>query len=98
MSKISRKEQVVNIDIKDKELTPEVIVIQEGVETRWKIKNTDNKIISLAFPIYNQVVDIDEGENEIYLIPNEDFIFDHGKYNYFSYVKVVEDINNINMD
>lgn len=98
VAKISGKEQVVNIDIKDKELTPEVIVLQEGVETRWKINNTDNKIIPLAFPIYNQVVDMNEGENEIYLIPTEDFTFAHENYNYFGYVKVVEDINNINMD
>ncbi len=98
VAKISGKEQVVNIDIKDKELTPEVIVLQKGVETRWKINNTDNKIIPLAFPIYNQVVDMNEGENEIYLIPSEDFTFAHENYNYFGYVKVVEDINNVNMD
>lgn len=98
VAKISGKEQVVNIDIKDKELTPEVIVLQKGVETRWKINNTDNKIIPLAFPIYNQVVDMNEGENEIYLIPSEDFTFAHENYNYFGYVKVIEDINNINMD
>lgn len=98
VAKVSGKEQVVNIDIKDKELTQEVIVLQEGVEARWKINNTDNKIIPLAFPIYNQVVDMNEGENEIYLIPSEDFTFAHENYNYFGYVKVVEDINNINMD
>lgn len=98
VAKVSGKEQVVNIDIKDNELTPEVIVLQEGVETRWKINNTDNKIIPLAFPIYNQVVDMNDGENEIYLIPSEDFTFAHENYNYFGYVKVVEDINNINMD
>ena len=98
VAKISGKEQVVNIDIKDKKLTPEVIVLQKGVETRWKINNTDNKIIPLAFPIYNQVVDMNEGENEIYLIPSEDFTFAHENYNYFGYVKVIEDINNINMD
>lgn len=98
VAKISGKEQVVNIDIKDKELTPEVIVLQKGVETRWKINNTDNKIIPLAFPIYNQVVDMNEGENEIYLIPSEDFTFAHENYKNFAYVKVVKDINNINMD
>lgn len=98
VAKISGKEQVVNIDIKDKKLTPEVIVLQKGVETRWKINNTENKIIPLAFPIYNQVVDMNEGKNEIYLIPSEDFTFAHENYNYFGYVKVVEDINNVNMD
>lgn len=98
VAKISGNEQVVNIDVKDNKFTPAVIVLQQGVETRWKINNTDNKSISLAFPIYNQVVDMIQGENEIYIIPSDDFTFADDNYNKFAYVKVVEDINNINMD
>ncbi len=98
VAKISGNEQVVNIDVKDNKFTPAVIVLQRGVETRWKINNIDNKSISLAFPIYNQVVDMIEGENEIYIIPSNDFTFADENYNNFAYVKVVEDINNINMD
>ena len=98
IAKISGNEQVVNIDVKDNKFTPAVIVLQQGVETRWKINNTDNKSISLAFPIYNQVVDMIQGENEIYIIPSDDFTFADDNYNKFAYVKVVEDINNINMD
>lgn len=98
VAKISGNEQVVNMDVKDNKFTPAVIVLQQGVETRWKINNTDNKSISLAFPIYNQVVDMIQGENEIYIIPSDDFTFADDNYNKFAYVKVVEDINNINMD
>ena len=98
VAKISGKEQVVNIDVTDKGLTQAVIVLQEGMETKWKINNTDDKAISLAFPIYNQVVDMNEGENEIYLVPSEDFTFADYSYKYFGYVKVVEDINNINLE
>ena len=39
-----------------------------------------------------------EGENEIYLVPSEDFTFADYSYKYFGYVKVVEDINNINLE
>lgn len=98
VAKISGNEQVVNIDVRDNKFTPAVIVLQRGVETRWKINNIDNKSISLAFPIYNQVVDMIEGENEIYIIPSYDFTSADENYNNFAYVKVVEDINNINMD
>lgn len=98
VAEISGKEQVVNIDVTGKRLTQTVIVLQEGMETTWKINNTDDKSISLAFPIYNQVVDMNEGENEIYLVPSEDFTFADYSYKYFGYVKVVEDINNINLE
>ena len=98
VAEVSGNEQVVNIDVTGKELTQGVIVLQKGVETTWKINNTDDKTISLAFPIYNQVVDMNKGESEIYLVPSEDFTFADYSYKYFGYVKVVEDINNINLE
>ena len=57
VAKVSGNEQVVNINIENGRFTPAVIIIQEGLETKWSINNTDNKSISLAFPIYNQVVE-----------------------------------------
>lgn len=98
VAKVSGNEQVVNINIENGRFIPAVIIIQEGLETKWSINNTDNKSISLAFPIYNQVVDMNKGDNEIYLIPSEDFTFAEENYNYFGYVKVVKDIDNINLD
>lgn len=98
VAKVSGNEQVVNINIENGRFTPAVIIIQEGLETKWSINNTDNKSISLAFPIYNQVVDMNKGDNEIYLIPSEDFTFAEENYNYFGYVKVVKDIDNINLN
>ena len=98
VAKVSGNEQVVNINIENGRFTPAVIIIQEGLETKWSINNTDNKSISLAFPIYNKVVDMNKGDNEIYLIPSEDFTFAEENYNYFGYVKVVKDIDNINLD
>ena len=98
VAEVSGNEQVVNIDVTGKELTQGVIVLQKGVETTWKINNTDDKTISLAFPIYNQVVDMNKGESEIYLVPSEDFTFADYSYKYFGYVKVVDDIKNINLE
>lgn len=80
VAKVSGNEQVVNINIENGRFTPAVIIIQEGLETKWSINNTDNKSISLAFPIYNQVVDMNKGDNEIYLIPSEDFTFAEENY------------------
>lgn len=98
VAKVSGDKQIVNINIEDNRFTPAIIVLQEGLEAKWNISNGENKSISLAFPIYNQVIDMSEGNNEIYLTPSEDFRFAEENYNYFGYVKVVKDIENINMD
>lgn len=98
VAKVSGNEQIVDINVENDKFSPAVIILQEGLETKWNINNNDNKNISLAFPIYNQMIDISEGNNEIKLIPNEDFTFAEENYKYFGYVKVVKDIENINMD
>ena len=43
VAKVSGNEQVVNINIENGRFTPAVIIIQEGLETKWSINNTDNK-------------------------------------------------------
>lgn len=98
IAEVSGNEQEVNINVDDKRFTPSIVILQEGLETKWNINNVNNKNISLAFPIYNQVVDLESGDNEIYFTPSEDFTFSEENYKYFGYVKVVEDIKNINID
>lgn len=98
VAKVSENEQVVSINIEGNRFTPAVIILQEGLETTWNINNTESKGISLAFPIYNQSIDIIGGNNEIYLTANQDFTFSGENYNYFGYVKVVKDIENINIE
>lgn len=98
VAKVSESEQIINIDIENNKFTPAVIVLQEGLETKWNIINGENKSVSLAFPIYNQVIDMKEGDNEIYLTPSGDFTFAEENYKYFGYVKVVKNIKNINID
>ena len=51
VAKVSGNEQVVNINIENGRFTPAVIIIQEGLETKWSINKSDNKSISLALPI-----------------------------------------------
>jgi len=92
--------QYVEIDLTGYRFSPAVVVVQKGVETLWNINgvylNEDNSI--LLFPLYNAQISMTEGKNEIYFIPDTDFDFTTSQNTFFGYVKVVDDINNIDID
>jgi len=80
--------------------TPAVVVMQRGMETTWNISgieiNDSNSI--LIFPKYSAQINMREGENEIRLIPDGDFDFTTVDNSFYGYVKVVDDINGIDID
>ena len=92
--------QYVEINMEDDRFSPAVIVMQKGLETIWNINavklNDSNG--TLLFPKYNARINMTEGDNEIYLIPDEDFDFSASDYTFYGYVKVVDDISNIDID
>ncbi|NLU51535.1 MAG: heavy metal transporter [Clostridiaceae bacterium] len=92
--------QYVEINMEDDRFSPAVIVMQKGLETIWNINavklNDSNG--TLLFPKYNARINMTEGDNEIYLIPDEDFNFSSSDYSFYGYVKVVDDISNIDID
>jgi plastocyanin domain-containing protein len=92
--------QYVRIDVVDERFSPALVIMQKGIETRWVIngKELTSHNSSLIFPEYNARIDLDTGENEIELEPEQDFTFLCITGTLNGYVKVVEDINKINID
>ena len=92
--------QYVSINVNDNEFSPAVVILEKGVETIWVINGNQLNIHNntLIFPEYNAKLRLDEGENELKFIPEGDFTFQCtlGKLN--GYVKVVEDIKNIDIE
>ncbi len=88
--------QTVEITLTEEGFSPAVVVAQQGVETRWIINSRRTEMEqSILFPYYYSELQVQEGENKISFYPDQDFDFYTKDGSYYGYVKVVEDINNI---
>lgn len=100
IAKVKDGAQTVEINVEDKSFSPAIIVVQKGLETTWTIQakqlNTSNQ--TLSFPTYNTELPLKAGANPIQFIPDTDFAFSSSDSSYFGYVKVVDDINKIDLE
>ncbi len=92
--------QTVTINVNDNGFSPAVAVLQKGVETvinfnGEKINNCNKRII---LSNYGAGIDLAQGENKIEFAPEEDFSFGCWMGMINGYIKVVDDINNFDLD
>lgn len=92
--------QEVKITVTDEGYSPAVVVVQKNIETRWTIDNqtTSSEDIELRVPKYATILRIKPGENLLMLNPDEDFEFTDFGSEFFGIVKVVEDIESLNLE
>mgnify|MGYP000925820023 CR=1 FL=1 len=100
IAKIQEGMQSVSIDMDENGFSPAVVVMQKGLETVWNING--QKITpgnaSVLFPVYYAEIDMTEGENSIRLVPEADFDFYTADNVFYGYVKVVDDLTEIDPD
>jgi sulfite exporter TauE/SafE/plastocyanin domain-containing protein/copper chaperone CopZ len=92
--------QTAAITLKDDGIEPAVIVLQKDVPALWTVNNDslDSGNSSLVFPVYHERLDIEPGENVIQFLPYDDFDFSTADNVFYGFVKVVEDLNNVDLD
>ncbi|GHU13129.1 hypothetical protein FACS1894161_2770 [Spirochaetia bacterium] len=75
-------------------------MLQRRVPTVWTINNNslDPGNSRLIFPAYYQQLDMEQGDNIIQLMPIDDFDFSTGDSVFYGYVKVVDDLNNVDTE
>ncbi|WP_312370141.1 urease accessory protein UreH domain-containing protein [Lachnoclostridium sp.] len=100
IAKKNGDKQTVEINLTNSGFSPALIIMESGIETEWNIHaeslNEGNK--TLLFPFYESVLPLKEGDNRLYVLPILDFDFSTIDYNFFGFVKVVDDIDDINID
>jgi sulfite exporter TauE/SafE/copper chaperone CopZ/plastocyanin domain-containing protein len=92
--------QVVRTTLRDDGIEPAVMVLQKGLPTMWLIDNDslDPGNSRLIFPAYYTQIDIEHGNNSIQLMPVEDFDFSTADNVFYGYVKVVDDLGNVDLE
>jgi plastocyanin domain-containing protein len=101
VAKVIDKQQEVTININDEGYSPAVVVLQKGIP--FKIKFNPEKLNScnsiVAFPEYKGQLNIQKGQTETPSLDSQkDFIFQCGMGMLHGYVKVVNDINNVDIE
>lgn len=100
IAEIKDNKQIVTITVNDYGYAPAAIVVQKGVDTKI-IFNTEqlnscNNVV--VFPEYNGQLNLEELNETPWLTPEQDFTFQCWMGMLNGYIKVVDDINNIDLD
>jgi sulfite exporter TauE/SafE/copper chaperone CopZ/plastocyanin domain-containing protein len=100
MAQIMGNFQLLEIRLTDDGFEPSVIVMQRRLPALWNINinSLDPGNSRLIFPAYYTVLDTEQGNNPIQIMPTEDFDFSTGDNIFYGYVKVVDDINSVDID
>lgn len=101
IAQITNDTQEVSIDVSDEGYSPAVVILQKNVKAKIRFNpiklNSCNNVV--VFPEYQGQLNLQNGEMETpYITPDSDFTFQCWMGMLHGYVKVVDDINNINID
>jgi plastocyanin domain-containing protein len=100
VAQIKENYQMVEINLSDEGFEPAIVVLQRQLPALWNINISSNDPGNsrLIFPAYYTVLDTEQGNNPIRIIPVDDFEFSTGDNIFYGYVKVVNDINNVDIE
>ncbi len=93
--------QEVKIELTDDGFRPAILVVQAGGSVRWTITNSASGAengTQLLVPAYATQLFLEKGENPLYFSPRDSFDFSTGDHAYYGYVKVVDDINHVDVE
>lgn len=101
VAKVENDIQEVTVTVNNQGYSPAVVVLQKGVKAKIKFKtdelNSCNSVV--VFPEYRGQLNLQSGQIETpYLTPQQDFTFQCGMGMLHGYVKVVDDINKVDLD
>lgn len=90
--------QEVSIELTENGFSPAVVVVESGIPVIWYINNTladEENGTGLLVPVYSVKLELASGENSLYLYPQNSFDVSTDDNRFYAYVKVVDDVNQI---
>jgi plastocyanin domain-containing protein len=100
IAKINGNKQEVTITVDNQGYSPAVVVLQKGIQAKIKFNpvqlNGCNRYVE--FPEYQGGLDLQSQTETPWITPEQDFSFQCGMGMLHGYVKVVDNINKVNLD
>jgi len=92
--------QMVEIRLTDDGFEPAIVVMQRLLPALWNINidSLDPGNNGLIFPVYYAILEMEQGDNPIQIVPDDDFEFSTVDNVFYGYVKVVDDINSVDIE
>jgi hypothetical protein len=84
----------------DEGFDPAIVVFQRRMPALWTITvdSLDPGNSSIIFPSYYAILETEQGDNPLQLVPGDDFEFYTADSVFYGYVKVVDDISRVDVD
>jgi hypothetical protein len=100
LAKVAGTYQTVEIRLTDDGFEPAIVVMQSRLPAIWNINidSPDPGNSLLVFPAFFTVLNMEQGDHRLQVMPAHDFEFSTGGNVFYGYVKVVDNINNVNID
>jgi sulfite exporter TauE/SafE/copper chaperone CopZ/plastocyanin domain-containing protein len=91
--------QTVEITLTDNGFEPAIVVVQQRLPVLWiiNINSVNSGSGTIVFPAYYQMIEMDQGVNQIRLTPAEDFDFYTADNKFYGYVKIVNNITDVDI-
>lgn len=93
--------QRITMELTDEGFKPAAAVVKSGVDVEWNIIDSTSDSTygtELLVPDFATQLPLEKGENNLYFTPAGSFDFSTGDNAFYGYIKVVDDLNNIDMD
>lgn len=93
--------QRITMELTDEGFKPAAAVVKSGVDVEWNIIDStsgDTYGTQLLVPDFATQLPLEEGENSFYFTPAGSFDFSTGDNAFYGYIKVMDDLNNIDTD
>ena len=92
--------QEVNINLNDDGFEPSIVVVLRNIPLRLilNIESFDPGNFRFIVPAFKTIFETSMGENIIELLPEKDFDFSTGDHIFYGYIKVVDDLEDIDIE
>jgi len=93
--------QKITLELTDQGFKPAVAVVKAGVDTEWTFIDNRSEIdygTNLLIPDFFTELYLEKGENTLYFIPEKSFDFSTGDNSFYGYIKVVDDLENVDLN